>query len=69
MTTLTGEICDKATSTCQLIQFNLDKVPIELISNMPFDGAQYFAFSFISILSLWLFSLGVGQLLDFIKRA
>ncbi|MFR3122919.1 MAG: hypothetical protein ACLTQE_14440 [Proteus mirabilis] len=69
MATLTGEICDKTSSVCQIIQFRLDNIPIELISTMPFDGAQYFAFSFIAILSCWLFSLGLGQLLNFIKRA
>lgn len=69
MATVKGEICNQALNTCQSIILNIDPLPIELTTSMPFDGAQYFAFSFIAILSCWLFSLGLGQLLNFIKRA
>lgn len=69
MATIAAEICNQKDNTCQSIVLNIDALPFELTSSMPFDGGEYFAFSFISILSLWLLSLGVGQLLNLIKRA
>ena len=69
MATLKGEVCDSALNTCQSITFNIESLPIEFVSSTPFEGAMYFSFSFIAVMSCWLFSLGIGQLLNLIKRA
>lgn len=69
MAVLSGEICDITLNACQSVTFNIDSLPFEIASSQPFEGAMYFGFSFIAVMSCWLFSLGLGQILNLIKRS
>lgn len=67
---VTGNVCDMATSACQSVTLSLNSLPVTFYSSgMDFkEPAAFFAAAFIPTLGLWLVAKSSGVILELIRN-
>ncbi|MEG0488066.1 MAG: hypothetical protein RR575_09035 [Acinetobacter sp.] len=67
---ITGEVCPKNSIDCHEITLKIHAGSIEQLPEYDYSAlAEYWMVAFSSVLMLYLFSLGIGHVLKFIKNA
>lgn len=65
-----GTLCSQSGTECQTINLTIESVVQEPISNVDYViASQHFGLAFTSVISLYLFSLGIGTIIKFVKHA
>lgn len=65
-----GTICYELGEKCQTINLTIQTNNKDYIPNIDYGiASQYWGVAFTTIISLYLFSLGIGQILKLVKNA
>lgn len=67
---VTGEICNSKTSECQTLSITVSELPYQQPPEIDYSiSAQFWGVAFTSVLTLWLFSRGIGAILKLVRNA
>lgn len=65
-----GTLCSQSGSECQTINLTIESVVHESLPNIDYIiASQYWGLAFTSVISLYLFSLGLGTIINYFKYA
>ncbi|HGJ5899720.1 hypothetical protein [Arsenophonus apicola] len=65
---IVGKICSKVTSDCQVIELTVKELPYQELLNIDYSvAAQFWGIPFTTVIGLWLFSKGLGTVINMMK--
>ncbi|MFS1564251.1 MAG: hypothetical protein ACL7AX_12700 [Candidatus Arsenophonus phytopathogenicus] len=65
---IVGEICSKVTNDCQTMALTIKELPYQELLNIDYSvAAQFWGIPFTSVIGLWLFSKGLGAVINMFK--
>lgn len=65
-----GTLCSQSGTECQTINLTIESVVHESIPNIDYIiASQFWGLAFTTVISLYLFSLGIGTIIKFVKYA
>ncbi|MEX6283871.1 hypothetical protein AB6F89_11435 [Providencia hangzhouensis] len=65
-----GTLCSESGTECQTINLTINSTVQESIPNIDYIiASQYWGLAFTSVISLYLFSLGIGTIIKLVKHA
>ncbi|MDX7990798.1 hypothetical protein [Xenorhabdus littoralis] len=68
--TLTGALCHNQTKACQSMTLTCSEVPYPQLSSLDYSvAAQFWGVAFTSVIGLWLFSKGIGLIINMVRNA
>ncbi len=67
---LIGTLCFKSGTECQTINLTINSTIQESMPHIDYIiASQYWGLAFTTVISLYLFSLGIGTIIKFVKHA
>lgn len=65
-----GTLCSESGTECQAINLTINSTIQESIPNIDYiTASQFWGLAFTTVISLYLFSLGIGTIIKFVKHA
>lgn len=65
-----GTLCSESGTECQTINLTINSTVQESMPHIDYTiASQYWGLAFTTVISLYLFSLGIGTVIKFIKHA